>query len=157
MGEKIGDRYFEGEKCPLCVRWHCLDCGHPYTQTTKVMTAPAVKVCSSCRSTHGEYRVVIHRDETVTKSHRAIYEAQNAVLPFDRERIRDLQALIDFLTPMVRSYHAQWRQALRTATESTENNAAINASNKILLNLDDLVRHWVKDHPLDGYHGPEPE
>jgi len=155
MGQKIGDRYYEGDPCLLCLRWHCNACGHPHGQTTKSLTAPPVKVCSACHSTDGEYRTVIHRDAKVNAVHRSMFESEKGIIPHDREQIRDLQALVDFLTPLVESYRRQWRRALGSATESTEHNAAVNSGNKILLSVDDLVRHWVKDHPPEHYHGHE--
>lgn len=143
------------EECPLCIRWHCLDCGHPRSQPNNSLGTDPHKVCVRCRSTHGEYRPVRHRDPLVQAEHRAAFDAQNDVIPFDRQRIRDLTALVDFLTPLLRTYHSDWRKALRSPTESRENNAAINDGNKTLLAVDDLVRGWVENHPLDGYHGPE--
>jgi len=69
------------------------------------------------------------------------------VRPVDSERMKDLTALVDWLTDPMNRYRMANRQYLRTTIETRANIEARNTSNAALLRIESVVRTWVRDHP----------
>lgn len=129
--------------CPLCVRWTC-ECG---TVKTNLISSFSVPECTKCGSSHGSSMHAHHYDEALRDEHAALHLKMSQVLVTDHLRIRELMRLKDQLAGLTEEFRVQWRTALRTGTDTPENNLAINLGNEKLLALESVIRDWVKNHP----------
>lgn len=63
------------------------------------------------------------------------------------ERHIAVMRLMEAIEAPTKTYNACLRKAWRTATDSDENDAAIDKGNAALLEVEAAVRQWVAEHP----------
>lgn len=141
--------------CPICVRWHCLACRRMQTSVFDGRRDLPVRKCPGCQGLFGEYRPVTHHDRDLHDAHCAKAVTEGSVDHYDWLKIRDLMALVEFLSKPTKVYEAMARQTIKSGTGSFEYNEAVNIGNRALLQIEETVRSWVKDHPPESYTGPE--
>jgi hypothetical protein len=141
--------------CPICVRWHCLACGKMKTSVFDGRRDLPLRKCSGCHGLFGEYRPITHHDRDLHDAHAAKAAIEGSIDHYDWMKIRDLAALVEFLSRPSKIYQAMLRQSIKSKTGSFEYNEAVNIGNAALLEIEETVRSWVKDHPVETYKGPE--
>ncbi len=138
-------RYIFSDPCPIHVNWICADnlCGY----RKNMVDGRRSQVCPGCKGTEGTTESVRHYKRDTHDLCVKRFRDDGQVRPVDSERMKDLTALVDWLTDPMNRYRMANRQYLRTTIETRANIEARNTSNAALLRIESVVRTWVRDHP----------
>ena len=131
-------RTFSYEACPRCLVWTCSSCGCVRRRSD----GSHPQRCPECSGTEGTSIRVHHYDEDTQAVHVMQYEREKTAWNTTPEHIRDIEALVDFLSPAWATYQRVHRQRLKSAPGSKEHRRALLRERDSLLKIEDIVRSW---------------